>query len=163
MYATFKSNFIYSTPILYSFRWKIIIWPAQLKRLSVEEVIRGAFTRKGENWFHDMLKNNCEHFRVFVCFKVGLQIERLYLTAWEVAYSAFSTGLYDFGRNITTKKVLPLLIKLQANVSYELATFIYENALYASGMWVSNPHGSWPSRLWDVQISALYKSTVCFL
>ena len=63
-------------------------------------------------------------------FKVGVQIERLYLTAWEVAYSAFSTGLYDFGRNITTKKVLPLLIKLQANVSYELATFIYENALY---------------------------------
>ena len=63
-------------------------------------------------------------------FTVGLQIERLYLTAWEVAYSAFSTGLYDFGRNITTKKVLPLLIKLQANVSYKLATFIFENALY---------------------------------
>ena len=67
-------------------------------------------------------------------FKVDLQIERLYLTAREVAYSAFSTGLYDFGRNITTKKVLPLLIKLQANVSYELATFIFENALYASGI-----------------------------
>ena len=69
---------------------------------------------------------------VFVGFKVGLQIERLYLTAWEVAYSAFSTGLYDFGRNITTKKVLPLLIKLQANVSYENALYMplgYELAI----------------------------------
>ena len=109
---------------------KKIIWPAQLKRFSVEEVIKRAFTRLGENWY-DILKNNCEHFVTWsMCgLKVSLQIEQWYLTAREVAYSAF-TGLYDFGRNITTKKVLPLLIKLQANVSDEVAAFINENALY---------------------------------
>ncbi|CAH3022845.1 unnamed protein product [Porites evermanni] len=109
---------------------KKIIWPAQLKRFSAKEVIKRAFTRLGENWY-DILKNNCEHFVTWsMCgLKVSLQIEQWYLTAREVAYSAF-TGLYDFGRNITKEKVLPLLIKLQANVSDELAAFINENALY---------------------------------
>ena len=109
---------------------KKIIWPAQLKRFSVEEVIARAFTRKGENCY-DILKNNCEHFVTWsMCgLNVSLQIEQWYLTAREVAYSAF-TGLYDFARNKTTKKVLPLLIKLQANVSDEVAAFINENALY---------------------------------
>ena len=109
---------------------KKIIWPAQLKRFSVEEVIARAFTRKGENCY-DILKNNCEHFVTWsMCgLNVSLQIEQWYLTAREVAYSAF-TGLYDFARNKTTKNVLPLLIKLQANVSDEVAAFINENALY---------------------------------
>ena len=74
-------------------------------------------------------------------FKVGLQIERLYCTAREVAYSAFSTGLYDFGRNITTKKVLPLLIMFLTSwplsfmkmpsmpLGYELAKFLMEAGL----------------------------------
>ena len=112
------------------FQVKKIIWPAQLKRFSVEEVIARASKRLGENCY-DILKNNCEHFVTWsMCgLKVSLQIEQWYLTAREVAYSAF-TGLYDFGRNITTKKVLPLLIKLQANVSDEVASFINENALY---------------------------------
>ena len=62
--------------------------------------------------------------------KVSLQVEQWYLTAREVAYSAF-TGLYDFARNKTKEKVvLPLLIKLQADVSDEVAVFINENALY---------------------------------
>ena len=109
---------------------KKIIWPAHLKRFSAEEVIKRAFTRLGEDWY-DILKNNCEHFvTLSMCgLKVSLQVEQWYLTAREVAYSAF-TGQYDFGRNITTKKVLPLLIKLQANVSDEVAAFINENALY---------------------------------
>ena len=109
---------------------KKVIWPAQLKRFSVEEVIKRAFTRLGENWY-DFLKNNCEHFVTWsMCgLKVSLQIEQWYLTAREVAYSAF-TGLYDFGRNKTKEKVLPLLIKLLANVSDEVAAFINENALY---------------------------------
>ena len=110
---------------------KKIIWPAHLKRFSAEEVIKRAFTRLGENWY-DILKNNCEHFVTWsMCgLKVSLQIEQWYLTAREVAYSAF-TGLYDFARNKTKDKVvLPLLIKLQANVSDEVAVFINENALY---------------------------------
>ena len=95
---------------------KKIIWPAHLKRFSAEEVIKRAFTRLGENWY-DILKNNCEHFVTWsMCgLKVSLQVEQWYLTAREVAYSAF-TGLYDFARNKTKEKVvLPLLIKLQAN------------------------------------------------
>ena len=109
---------------------KKIIWPAQLKRFPVEKVIARAFTRLGENWY-DMLKNNCEHFVTWsICgLKVSLQIEQWYLTAREVAYSAF-TGLYDFGRNKTKEKVLPLLIKLLAMGSDEVATFISKNALY---------------------------------
>ena len=110
------------------FQVKKIIWPAQLKRFSVEEVIKRASKRLGENCY-DILKNNCEHFVTWsMCgLNVSLQIEQWYLTAREVAYSAF-TGLYDFGRNITTKKVLPLLIKLQANVSDEVAAFILSTA-----------------------------------
>ena len=109
---------------------KKVIWPAQLKRFSVEEVIKRAFTRLGENWY-DFLKNNCEHFVTWsMCgLKVSPQIEQWYLTAREVAYSAF-TGLYDFGRNKTKEKFLPLLIKLLANVSDEVAAFIGKNALY---------------------------------
>ena len=110
------------------FQVKKIIWPAQLKRFSVEEVIKRASKRLGENCY-DILKNNCEHFVTWsMCgLNVSLQIEQWYLTAREVAYSAF-TGLYDFGRNITTKKVLPLLINLQANVSDEVAAFILSTA-----------------------------------
>ena len=95
----------------------------------MEEVIKRAFTRLGENWY-DILKNNCEHFVTWsMCgLKVSLQIEQWCITL-EVAYSAF-TGLYDFGRNKTKEKVLPLLIKLLANVSDEVAAFIGKNALY---------------------------------
>ena len=77
-------------------------------------------------------------------FKVGLQIERLYLTAREVAYSAFSTGLYDFGRNITTKKRPLSFMKMPSMpLGYELAILMEAGlAGYESG---------------------LYKSTVCFL
>lgn len=105
---------------------KKIIWPDKLERFSVEERIERAYTRLGEN-FYDVLKNNCQHFVTWsMCgLKVSLQVKSWYLTAREVGYSVF-TGLYDSGR----KKVVPILIKLLANFSDEMAAAISKNALY---------------------------------
>ena len=57
-------------------------------------MIKRAFTRMGEKWY-DMLKNNSEHFVTWsMCgLNVSLQIEQWYLTAREVAHSAFTQDL----------------------------------------------------------------------
>ena len=109
---------------------KKIIWPDKLERFSVEERIKRAYTRLGEN-FYDLLKNNCQHFVTWsMCgLEVSLQVKSWYLTAREVGYSVF-TGLYDFGRNKAKDKVVPILIKLLANFSDEMAASIGKNALY---------------------------------
>ena len=92
----------------------------------MEEVIARAVNLLGENYY-DILKNNCEHFVTWsICgLKASLQVKSWYLTARELGYSAL-TGIYDFGR----KKTVPLLVKIAANVSDEIAAYICENALY---------------------------------
>lgn len=98
-----------------------IIWPPELERFSVTEVIERARSRINETCY-DFLKNNCEHF-VTWC-KCGLdvsrQVDSWYLWAREVVYSVFS-GVHDF---VKKKAFVPLLIKIAANASDEVAGFI---------------------------------------
>ena len=84
------------------------------------EVIERARSRVNETWY-DVLKNNCEHFVNWS--KCGLsvshQVKSLHLWGRELVYSAIA-GLYDYVK----KKAVPLLIKIAANASDEVAGFI---------------------------------------
>lgn len=98
-----------------------IKWPPELERFSVTEVIERARSRVNETWY-DLLKNNCEHF-VTWC-KCGLSVSRQVsngcLLIGEVVYS-FIAGFYDC---VKKKAALPLLIKIAANATDEVAGFI---------------------------------------
>ncbi|XP_068713677.1 uncharacterized protein [Montipora foliosa] len=98
-----------------------IIWPPELERFSVTEVIERARSRINETCY-DFLKNNCEHFVTWCkCgLNVSRQVESWYLWAREVVYSVFA-GVHDFVKKIA---FVPLLIKIAANASDEIAGFI---------------------------------------
>ena len=102
-----------------------VIWPDEIDCFPVTEVIERARSRKNEPCY-DLLKNNCEHFVTWCkCgLNVSLQVESWYLWARDLLYSAFA-GLYDF---VKKKAFVPLLTKIAANASDEVAGFICENA-----------------------------------
>ena len=87
------------------------------------EVIERARSRKNEPCY-DFLKNNCEHFVTWCkCgLNVSLQVKSWYLWARDLFYSLFA-GLRDSIQN-----AVPLLIKLAANSSDEVAGFICANS-----------------------------------
>lgn len=102
-----------------------IIWPSELERFSVTEVIERARSRINETCY-DVLKNNCEHF-VNWC-KCGLNVSRQ-VKSWcpwlrEVFYSAL-TGLHDY---LKKTQAVPLLIKIAANASDEVAGSICKHS-----------------------------------
>ena len=84
------------------------------------EVIKRARSRVNETWY-DLLKNNCEHFVTWCkCgLSVSRQVKSFHLWAREVVYSAIA-GLYDYVK----KKAVPLLVKIAANASDEVAGLI---------------------------------------
>lgn len=84
------------------------------------EVIKRARSRVNETWY-DLLKNNCEHFVTWCkCgLSVSRQVKSWYLWTREVVYSVI-VGLYDYVK----KKAVPLLIKIAANASDEVAGLI---------------------------------------
>ena len=95
------------------------------------EVISRARTRLHETRY-DVLKNNCEHFVTWsMCgLKVSLQVKSWYIWAREVTYSTVA-GAYNYiGKKVNEKVTIPLLIKLAANASDEVAGFICENSQY---------------------------------
>ena len=55
-----------------------VVWPEELKRFSVEEVIRRALKRMGEDEY-DLILNNCESLVMWcLCdLKISLQVERV--------------------------------------------------------------------------------------
>ena len=61
-----------------------VVWPEELRRFSVLEVISRALKRKGEK-FYDLLKNNCETFVMWcLCgLKVSLQVTPLRKALYE--------------------------------------------------------------------------------
>ena len=65
-----------------------VVWPEELRRFSVEEVIKNAEERKGEKWYN-VVKNNCETF-VMSCL-CGLQISPQVTHAIENICEAGST------------------------------------------------------------------------
>ena len=81
---------------------------------------------------YDVLKNNCEHFVTWsMCgLKVSLQVKSWYLWAREVTYSAVAGTYNCIGKKVNEKVTIPLLIKLAANASDEVAGFICKNARY---------------------------------
>ncbi|XP_068758987.1 uncharacterized protein [Montipora capricornis] len=109
-----------------------VIWPPELERFSVTEVIERARSRINETCY-DFLKNNCEHF-VTWCksgLNVSLQVKTWYPWAREVLYSAFA-GLYQYGKKKAEKpmekSLVPLLIKIASCASDEVACSIRTHA-----------------------------------
>lgn len=94
----------------------------------MEEVISRACKRRNENRY-DFLKNNCEQFVTWsMCgLKVSLQVKSWYIWFREVVYSVFAGAFNWFGKKVNEKVISPLLIKLAANASDEVAGFICEN------------------------------------
>lgn len=93
-----------------------MIWPDELERFDVDEVIRRAESREGESYY-DIFKNNCEHFvRWCKCgLRVSLQVKSWYTWARECLYS-----LVAGGKELISQKFGKQLIYLIANVSDEL-------------------------------------------
>ena len=62
-----------------------VVWPDELRRFSVEEVVKNAEKRKGEQWYN-IVKNNCETFAMWcLCgLQISTQVTRVIRTMCEV-------------------------------------------------------------------------------
>ncbi|KAK3698185.1 hypothetical protein QZH41_019289, partial [Actinostola sp. cb2023] len=100
------------------------IWPEELERFDVDEVIRRATKcRKGESWYN-VLDNNCEDFVTWCkCgLNVSLQVKPLYRKAWNGA-KAVASGALEAVKTLIVKQTTPLLVAA-ANLSDDLVGLV---------------------------------------
>ena len=90
----------------------------------MDQAIKRARSRKGETYY-DALRNNCEHFVTWcICgLRVSLQVKR-----WSTALYSFIAGSLDWCIKKAKDAGIPLLLKIAANASDELAGWICENS-----------------------------------
>ncbi|KAK3717081.1 hypothetical protein QZH41_009450, partial [Actinostola sp. cb2023] len=100
------------------------IWPEELERFDVDEVIRRATKcRKGESWYN-VLDNNCEDFVTWCkCgLNVSLQVKPWYRKAWNGA-KAVASGALEAVKTLIVKETTPLLVAA-ANLSDDLVGLV---------------------------------------
>ena len=98
----------------------------------IEEVIKRARSRVGESYY-DFLKNNCEHFVTWsMCgLKVSLQVKSWYMMLRELMYSATAGGR-DSITKVGCEKLVPVIIKIVANISDDAALFMAKASPYVA-------------------------------
>ena len=91
------------------YKWAMarVVWPDELRRYSVEEIIERAEKRKDEN-FYDLMKNNCESF-VMWCLSglnITLQVTPLRKTLCEGGTALVKAGFRGIQQGVkaTAKK-----------------------------------------------------------
>ena len=75
---------------------KRLVWPPQMRRLSVDEVVARACTRKGEQYY-DLTKNNCENFVMWSLFdmNISLQVKTKHVVCKESLSALWYAGLSE--------------------------------------------------------------------
>lgn len=53
---------------------KRIVWPPEMRRFTVDEVVARACSRKGEQYY-DVTENNCENFVMWSLFDMNISLQ----------------------------------------------------------------------------------------
>ena len=93
---------------------KRLVWPPQMRRLSVDEVVARACTRKGEQYY-DLTKNNCENFVMWSLFdmNISLQVKTKHVVCKESLSALWYAGLSELRKAAIKGAVYHISLRVQ--------------------------------------------------
>ena len=116
---------------------KRLVWRPEVRRFSVDEIVRRACTRKGERYY-DLAKNNCENFVMWSLFDMNISLQ---VKPWCVVFQESTSALWSAGC-AGLKALLEAVIKSEsckvsgelAFASFKLSTLIRESLSACNGL-----------------------------